>query len=289
MLRSKVGKALDRHILRNWISIYKIVLSVHIKNQYIYKISCPCLRILISRIWIILTHPWAALERHQWVLFNAFLIAATGSVLPKPNLLAHPHLKLVRKPCYATLSKPRSFSLISCPPAQLHWHENCMGQPYLSCPTATPRGEPRVSGRLWSLSGSRKREVWKPQEDDQWFSSRKRRKGSLEQSCWLNLRTLETLQCSQHHDENWKCFKCWQYTGHVVPFTQCKVVLDNTARQSLNTCFLFLSSFRHPCHWMLVLLSQEEQILFPSLFQCVSNSKMPILSGVCGKRLWWGE
>lgn len=140
MLRSKVGKALDRHILRNWISIYKIVFSVHIKNQYIYKISCPCLLILISRIWIILTHPWAALERHQWMLFNAFLIAATGSVLPKPNLLAHPHLKLVRKPCYATLSKPRSFSLIFRPPAQLHWHENCMGQPYLSCPTATPRG-----------------------------------------------------------------------------------------------------------------------------------------------------
>lgn len=243
----------------------------------------------MSRIWIILTHPWAALERHQWVLFNAVLIAATGSVLPKPNLLAHPHLKLVWKPCYATLSKPRSFSLISCPPAQLHWRENCMGRPYLSCPTATPGGASGLRAPV-ALSGSRKWEVWKPQEDAQWFSSRKRRKGSLEQSCWLNLRTLETLQCSQHRDENWKCFKCWQYTGHMVPFTQCKVILDNTARQSLNTRFLFLSSFRRPCHWMLVLLSQEEQILFPShLFQCVSNSKMLILSGVCGKRLWWGE
>lgn len=44
----------------------------------------------VSRIWIIFPHPWAALERPQWV-FNAFLTDAPGTVQPRPNLLAHPH------------------------------------------------------------------------------------------------------------------------------------------------------------------------------------------------------
>lgn len=36
--------------------------------------------------------------------------------------------------------------------------------------------------------------------------------------------------------------------AHTVPFEQCLLVLNKIAKHSLNILFLFLSSFRCPCH-----------------------------------------
>lgn len=76
--------------------------------------------------------------------------------------------------------------------------------------------------------------------------SRKRKKGDWSNPSWPDLRS-ENPKTQQVFQWKLKIFSCWLYT----PWPQC--CSNKTAKHSLNTRFLFLSSCRCPRHWTLVL------------------------------------
>lgn len=75
MLYSKLGNYIQAYFMELNEYKQKLLLILIISK---FKISCPCLLTLISRICIILTHPWGAPECPKGV-FHAFLADATGT------------------------------------------------------------------------------------------------------------------------------------------------------------------------------------------------------------------
>lgn len=233
-----------------------------------FKISCPCLLTLISRICIILTHPWGAPECPKGV-FHAFLANATGTASSWPNLLARPHSSVTRSE--AVLCDPLLDSGLAAQFPVLLCRRSAWG----SLAWKVPQPGSGDSLRL---------RVWSPRWSLTWVAETKR--GRLRRSSSNALLKVKGrrpwVMLVGHILELWK-----PYDPASISVKTKRLTADSTLprsfgavqtvhtlfwakllKQSLKTLLLSVLSCC-PCHWMLVLLSYEEQTLFPFyLSQC---------------------
>lgn len=179
-----------------------------------FKISCPCLLTLISRICIILTHPWGAPECPKGV-FHAFLADATGTASSWPNLLARPHSSVTRSE--AVLCDPLLDSGLAAQFPVLLCRRSAWGS--LAWKVPQPGSGDSLGLRVWPPRWSLTLGSWdqarKAQEEQQQCSSESEGKEAVSDACWSHLRTLKTLRPSKHFSEN-KTFNCWQHTAQII-------------------------------------------------------------------------